>query len=1106
MSRRRDWGAGEFGTSSTVAGATRESEGEISGWHVCENGVPMGSDNHVNEALFALSNGYIGIRGTFEEGYDGPKDAKGNVPSEQGIFINGFYEGHVIKYPEVGYGQAETDSVMLNVINSKIITMTVDGEPFSMWGKGSLTDYHRELNLQEGTLTRSLTWSSPAGKKVRLETTRVVPLKETRKHIFFQEYNVTPLSDDIKEITISSDMDGQVTNKPQSKDPRVGAGFSGQVLKMVERKCEDGDFSYIKSQTSFSELDMICAMSNKCNVDGVPTTPECKLVDAQKISHKFTIVNPSKDKPIKLTKIVSYATTQGLNGSGHSVDDLIPVAKTHLDAAIKSGVAHLKTEQIEFLADFYDSGDIVIEGDDLLQQGMRFNIFHLVQAVGRDGMTNIGAKGITGEGYCGHYFWDTEIYILPFFLYTKPEIARKLVSFRVSTLDKARERAKQLGGINKGALYPWRTIHGEECSSYFPAGTAQLHINADIAWAFKHYFEATNDTELLINGGAEMLFEMARFWLEYGSWSPGGHFQLHCVTGPDEYTALVNNNYYTNVMVQDALNYAVNTAELLKHEHAEEYKLLCEKIGLTNDELTAMQEAADKMFLPYDKFIGVHPQDDSFLQKKEWDFENTPHDKYPLLLHFHYLIIYKYKVIKQADLVLALLLQGQQFTDKEKKLNFDYYEPLTTHDSSLSTAVYSVMAAEIGYYQKAYNYFKCTARMDLDNIHHNSQNGIHTACMAGTWMCVVRGFAGYRIYKGVMHLNPYLPQEWNGYKFCLSYHGAVLEVRVNKRSVVYTCKKGARVNFVHANTQKVYLKEGKSKELYLKDKFEDLTSLNFDSVVIDIDAAIPKIQRAHYESWHEVLLGLNLGTEFTVCDYKKFLMNQIGTHRYAGLELYLNEQGVTIPFGKSHDAPGTQSLWALGNKKTEVMKRMMDEDPPSASSTMVKFVKDLKNEGIKVGLVSYSKSGEKMITHSGLKRYVDAYITGKDMGVLGLRGKPHMDMYHRVVEQLFTDPKRCVVIIDDPIGFDPEQIARFKYSISYPVTSFELQTVCDLDELEHEHLHMGISRVIKDPSAPLNSEIIDDWVLGSEPYDMRIARIKNECLRRTSSKIMQLRQ
>ncbi|KAJ9471436.1 hypothetical protein DIPPA_05219 [Diplonema papillatum] len=1107
MSRRRNWGAGEFGTTSTAAGEPKACEG-LSTWHVCENAVPSGLDNHVNEALFALGNGFIGVRGTFEEGYAGPLNSKGEVPSEQGIFINGFYDEHVIKYPEVGYGQPEKDSVMLNVTNSKIIKMTVDGEPFDMYhAEAKVEQYYRQLNLKEGTLTRELVWTSPKGKKLKLETLRMVPLDENRKNVYVQEYVVTPLSENIDSIVIQSEMNGKVTNKPQSKDPRVGAGFTGQVLKMKRRAAQDPKYSFIESRTTCSNLSLMCGMANTMTYDDKVVEPDCSEIDEQAIRHEFTIpVHKKKDAKIVLRKYVVYVSTQCFRDEEKSEGDCSEYVEKTASKVLKQTMSvdfsKLLDEQKVFLANYYETATIDIKGDDMLQQGLRFNIFHLLQAVGRDGITNVGAKGISGEGYNGHYFWDTEIYILPFFLYSRPDIARNLVQFRVGTLDKARQRAQELGGIKKGALYPWRTIHGDECSAYFPAGTAQLHINADIAWAFKQYMEATDDTELLIHGGAEMILEMARFWLEYGNWSPAGHFQINCVTGPDEYTCLVNNNYYTNIMVQDALSYAVDIAYQLRYEHGAAYEQLCSKISLDESELNEMKKAADKMYLPYDKYIGVHPQDDSFLQKKPWDFENTPADKYPLLMNFHYLVIYKFKVLKQADLVLALLLQSDKFTENEKKVNFDYYEPLTTHDSSLSTAVYSVVAAEIGYYQKAYNYFKCTARMDLDNIHNNSQHGIHTACMAGTWMCVVRGFAGFSVYNNVVHLNPYLPQEWKGYSFKLTYKGAVLKVEVNSKTVVYTCVNGGRINFVHGNTQKIYLKKGRSKEVLLKDKFEDLTTLNFDSVVIDLDAAIPTIQQCHFESWREVLTtffeqkldikncGLNSG--FTVNDYLKDLRNQIASHRFAGLETFLKKTtGLDIPVGSSHDLPGYDTLWALGNKKTEVFRKMIEENPPQASLEMLQLFKTLKNEGMKLGLVTYSKSGESLIQNSGLKRYVDAYVTGTEMGALGLRGKPHMDMYERVVEQLFTDASRCVVIINDPIGFDPVKIARFKYSISFPSPIVEKQpwTAEELAVIEQDHHRIGIQKVVKDLPSCLNVDVMDEWVTNSEPYEDRIARI-----------------
>eukprot|EP00756_Hemistasia_phaeocysticola_P065441 Hpha_TRINITY_DN8557_c0_g2::TRINITY_DN8557_c0_g2_i1::g.146479::m.146479/K05342/E2.4.1.64; alpha,alpha-trehalose phosphorylase len=1105
MARRRDWGAGDFGKTSTVGGHERGQTGTPV-WKVCENEVPRGRTNHVNEALFTVGNGYIGVRGCFEEGYDGPADRSG-MPTEQGIYLNGFYEEHIIKYPEVGYGQAERDSVMLNVVNSKLIKLTVDDEPFSMYKPhNTVHDYHRELDLKTGVLSRDVD-ASVHNKRVHVQTRRLACLGDGpfRKHTWAIEYKVTVNADDITEITLSSELDGKVTNKPQSKDPRVGSGLQGQVLKMWERSAESEDWCHIRSYTEGSHLELVTAMSNVC-VDhtGKEVKGVVEVDDEMGVKVTYSVMRPMRGATYTLTKYVAYCSTQGpkhwdMRTPSPMIEDK---ARKVLTSAREAKFEGLVGENTAFLDSFFRVADIEIEGDRHLQQGLRFNSFHLVQAVGRDAVTNVGAKGLSGEGYCGHYFWDTEIYIMPFFLYNAPHLARNLCMFRIQTLDKARKRARDLGGVKKGALYPWRTIHGDECSSYFPAGTAQMHINSDIAWACKQYVEATNDVELLKEGGAEMLLEMARFWLCYGSWSEGKtQFQICCVTGPDEYTCLVNNNYYTNVMVQDALRYAHDVAYLLKHEHPEFYKELVKKIDLDEDELAEMLHAAEKMHLPYEKRLGVHPQDDSFLRKEDWDFENTPADKYPLLLHYHYLVIYKYKVIKQADLVLALLLQGDKFTDKEKKMNFDYYEPLTTHDSSLSTAVYAVMASEIGYYQKAYNYFRATARMDLDNIHHNTQHGIHTACMAGTWMCVVRGFAGLRVYNNVVHLNPYLPDEWNSYKFRLCFHGSVLECHVKARTVVYRCIEG-KVNFVHAGSNRVHLRTGQSFELLLRGKFEDLHALSFDTVVIDLDVVLPGIQAAHFVAWKDVICDLltskgeKCGT-LTVSDYISYLQNQIGNHRYSGLDQYLRKHGIKLPFGESHDLAGFDSLWAVGKKKKDLLDKRQEEEPLHANPEMLRFLKALKREGIKVGFVSYSKSGHDLVKGSGALGYCDAFVTGKEMGQLGLRGKPHMDMYERVVEQLYTAASRAVLFINDPVGFDPGALGRFRYCYGYPVSYMDptLRTAgFDVKSIEDRLKGAGMDMVVE-TVAPLDADAIDDHITGgdggeSEAMDARIARLK----------------
>ncbi len=474
-------------------------------------------------------------------------------------------------------------------------------------------------------------------------------------------------------------------------------------------------------------------------------------------------------------------------------------AKEIVQKAKADGFQELRQEQTAFLAAFWDKADVTIQGDPALQQGIRFNIFHLLQAVGRDGKTNIAAKGLTGEGYEGHYFWDTEMYVVPFFLYNNPNIARKLLEYRYSILDKARQRARQMS--QKGALFPWRTIAGEECSAYFPAGTAQYHIDADVAFAIKRYVQTSDDTEFLIRCGAEMLFETARLWVDLGDFIPDKGFCINEVTGPDEYSALVDNNCYTNLMARENLQYAYDTAQWMQKTHPEAYHKLAARIGLADGELDQWQQAAESMYIPYDDARQLYKQDDSFLDKAPWDFAHTPPENYPLLIHYHPLVIYRHQVCKQADLVLALFLLGHLFTLDEKKRNYDFYERVTTHDSSLSTCIFSIVASEIGYHDKAYAYFMNTARMDLDDYHSNVKDGVHIANMSGAWMCLVNGFAGMRAYDGILHFNPHLPESWQGYSFKVTFRGRFLQITVDKTSVAYELLQGDPLTIWHGTEE-----------------------------------------------------------------------------------------------------------------------------------------------------------------------------------------------------------------------------------------------------------------------------------------------------------------
>ncbi len=750
-----------------------------SAWDVTEPKFEI-KNNYRNESVFALGNGYLGMRGNLEEGYSGPPGT-----GLEGTYINGFYESETLKYPEVAYGYAEKSQTMLNVTNGKIIRLFLEDEAFDML-QGEVLQYQRVLRLNEGVLERTLTWRSPQGREVEIVITRLVSLAE--KHLAAIYYSVTPRNFDGR-ISLISALNGDVSNLTAENDPRLGAGLESRAL-LLEEKFLQGNSGALLQRTKNTRFLLACVMEHQVETESRFTTETISEPLAVRIAYHF---EGQRDKPIRLSKYLAYVTSRDYPESQvlDKANEVVGRAKTR-------GFLALRREQVDFLAGFWERADIEVKGDIALQQGLRFNMFHLLQSVGRDGKTAIAAKGLTGEGYEGHYFWDTEMYIAPFFLYNSPEITRKLLEFRYNILDKARLRARQLSH-KVGALFPWRTINGEECSAYFPAGTAQYHIDADITYTIRKYIEVTNDTEFLIDYGAEILFETARLWADLGDYieRKDNKFCINCVTGPDEYNVLVDNNCYTNLMAKENLQYACDIAQWMKEHAGEAYQKLAAKIGLAEQELMDWKRAADNMYIPYDEKLQLHKQDDHFLDKALWDFANTPPENHPLLIHYHPLVIYRYQVSKQADLVLALFLLGHKFTLDEKKRDYDYYEKITTHDSSLSTCIFSIVASEIGYRDKAYQYFMTTARMDLDDTHGNVNAGIHAANMAGTWMCVVNGFAGMRSHDNVLSFHPYLPQSWDEYTFKITYQGNLLRVAIGREDVNYTLLNGGNLRIFH---------------------------------------------------------------------------------------------------------------------------------------------------------------------------------------------------------------------------------------------------------------------------------------------------------------------
>jgi alpha,alpha-trehalose phosphorylase len=745
------------------------------------------------ETMLALGNGYLGMRGCPEEG--GPN-------AENGTFINGFYETRPIVYGEEAYGFAKTGQTICNVTDSKIIKLFLDDEPFWL-PNAHLLKYDRRLNMKSGTLDREILWETPAGKRVSITSRRLVSFPN--RHVAAISYCVTLLNAQAF-VVISSEMRANEPGAPgNAGDPRLARTFSGRVLHPRTSYSKDRRIVLCHA-TEKSCLTLTCATDNALESSCPHSYKVVQTADFGQVA--FTI-EAQPGCPIQLTKYIVYHTSQTA-----SAEELCGRAEWTLDRVVTQGFQRLLASQEQYMDDFWRRSDVRIKDirEDRIkrstveiQQAIRFNLFHILQASARAEETSVPAKGLTGQAYEGHYFWDTEIYLLPFLIYTSPRIARNILAFRYKMLPQARARAKELG--HRGAMFPWRTISGEEASAYYAAGTAQYHINADIMYALRKYVQATGDESFLRNFGAEMLVETARLWVDLGFYSDakGEKFCINGVTGPDEYNAVVNNNAYTNLMARENLHYATRVIESLRATEPDAYNALVYKTALEPSELKAWIRAAENMYVPYDEKLKIIPQDDEFLDKERWDFRNTPADHYPLLLFYHPLNIYRKQVIKQADVILAMFLLGDVFPPETKKRNFDFYDPLTTGDSSLSSCVEAIIAAQIGDMEKAFRYGMAALLMDLADVGGNVKDGCHIASMGGTWMMLTYGFGGMRDNDGTLSFWPRRAPEENAIlRFPVTYRGQRLEVEIGLDKVEYALREGECLVIRH-ETEEVQL-------------------------------------------------------------------------------------------------------------------------------------------------------------------------------------------------------------------------------------------------------------------------------------------------------------
>src|SRR5216683_3877409 len=742
----------------------RQSAYTVEPWCVRETWLDLDALAQ-SESVFALSNGHIGLRGNLDEGepYGLP-----------GTYLNSFYELRPLPYAEGGYAYPESGQTAINVTNGKLIRLLVDDEPFDI-RYGQLRAHERRLDFQAGVLNRSAEWATPAGSAVRVSSTRLVSF--TQRSIAAIRYDVEALDAPVR-VVVQSELVANEALPPQSKDPRVGAALES-ALESEEHEAQ-GDAGLLIHHTLVSGLRIGAAMDHQ--IEGPPEM----VVASESVPDIARVTIATRLAPgqrLRIVKFIAYGWS-----SVRSRPAILDQVRAALSAARLTGWEGLLAEQRAYLDDFWARADVELEGDPEIQQAARFALFHVLQAGARAEGRPIPAKGLTGPGYDGHAFWDTEIFVLPLLALSVPRAAADALRWRHLILDKARDHARELG--LRGAAFPWRTIRGAESSGYWPAGTAAFHINADIAYAVATYIEATGDTTFEEEVGLELLVETARLWRSLGFLNAAtDQFRIDGVTGPDEYSAIADNNVYTNLMAQRNLRWAAEGVKL--------YPEKARALGVDADEAASWREAAEKMFIPYDERLGVTPQAESFTEHEVWDFAHTAPDQYPLLLHFPYFDLYRKQVVKQADLVLAMHLRGDAFTPEQKARNFAYYEPLTVRDSSLSASTQAVLAAEVGQLDLAYDYLGEAALVDLHDLHHNVQDGLHMASLAGAWTALVAGFGGMRVENGSLCFAPRLPDALGRLAFRLLFRGCRLRVEVRATGATYRLLDGSPLKVCH---------------------------------------------------------------------------------------------------------------------------------------------------------------------------------------------------------------------------------------------------------------------------------------------------------------------
>ena len=736
-------------------------------WSILEQGFNSETVKS-SESLFSIGNGAMGQRANFEEYYSGP--------TFQGSYIAGVY------YPDktrVGWwknGYPEYFAKVLNAPNWIGINVFVNDEKLDLFGCKEVSNYTRELNMKEGWLSRTFEATLQNNISIRVSAKRFLSLDIDEVGVI--EYAVTPVKSDAK-VTFKPYLDGGITNEDTNWDDQFW-----DILSVSQNENQ----SFIEAKTMKTAFHTCTFMESELflNDKKVDVNPENKkAINFASSSYSMDV---KKDETFTIHKFGGYVVDRN-----HAKNELLLAAKNVLKKATNLGFAKMLADQKTAWAQIWEMADITIEGDVKAQQGIRFNIFQLNQTyLGTDANLNIGPKGFTGEKYGGSTYWDTEAYCIPFYMATKDQkVARKLLEYRYNHLEKAIENAEKLGFKNGAALYPMVTMNGEECHNEWEITFEEIHRNGAIAFAIYNYYRFTNDYSYIPEKGLEVLIGIARFWHQRATFSTNSNkYVILGVTGPNEYENNVNNNFYTNYIAQWCINYAVENINKIEAEYKDDFVRIMAKVNLSDTEISKWKEVADNMYFPFSEEHNIYLQQDGFLDKELVTVADLSTSERPINQKWSWDRILRSPYIKQADTLQGMYFFEDQFTTEELERHFDFYEPFTVHESSLSPCVHSVQAAKLDRMDQAYTFYLRTSRLDLDDYNHEVHEGLHITSMAGTWMSIVEGFGGMRVVNNTLSFAPKIPSQWKGYSFKINFRNQVLKISVNQNETNFELNKG----------------------------------------------------------------------------------------------------------------------------------------------------------------------------------------------------------------------------------------------------------------------------------------------------------------------------